>query len=311
MRLIPPECFPRPSILLLHEDVRELCCCGNWERTWSIANAHQETSMSHWNVAANNHSLHTDAGTCAQRWTMNEHSFFLYRDWKQNPKNRTPTTTTTAFQVSALFNQALKWSLNPSCSGQKWPQLANNPSPFKPHSQPTRQHRAASASGLDSRRTFRLIHISPRLPFSFSSSLHCVLKKPLSALSETLFNVTRQRWKTRVHRFGMLNRKLYLSGLLLPITSTLYPPPHEKGCWGGLRGEASRAIAKLESSQHLQHSWKTSISHLKPFMQGLEASPSRHLIGYCFRACWACPLWWGDKQPSMLNEKGPSPRWAE
>lgn len=69
-----------------------------------------------------------------------------------------------------------KWSLNPSCSGQKWPQLANNPSPFKPHSQPTWQHRAASASGLDSRRTFTLIHIFPRLPFSFSSSLHCVLK---------------------------------------------------------------------------------------------------------------------------------------
>lgn len=229
-------------------------------------------------------------------------------------KNRTPTTATTAaFQVSALFNQALKWSLNPPCSGQKWPQLANNPSPFKPHSQPTRQHRAASVSGLDSRWTFRLVHISLPHPSALQLLLVSPLcaKKPLSALSETLFNVTSQRWKTRVHRFGTLNRKLYLSGLLLPITSTLYPPPHEKGCWGRQRGEASRAIAKLESSQHLQHSWKTSISHLKPFMQGLEASPSRHLIGYCFRARWACPLWWGDRQPSMSNEKGPSPRWAE
>lgn len=117
----------------------------------------------------------THSGTCAQRWTMNEHSFFLYRNWKQNPKYWSPTTTS-AFQVSALFNRALKWSLNRSCSGQKWPQLANNPIPFKPQSQPTRQHWAASASGLDSRRTFRLIHIFPRLPFSFSSSLHCVLK---------------------------------------------------------------------------------------------------------------------------------------
>lgn len=241
---------------------------------------------------------------------MNEHSFFLYRDWKQNPKNRTPTTAATAIQVSALFNQALKWSLNPSCSGQKWPQLANNPSPFKPHSQPTRQHWAASVwihGGLSGSSIF--LYPPSALQLLLVSPL-CA-KKPLSALSETLFNVTRLRWKTRVHRFGTLNRKLYLSGLLLPITSTLYPPPHEKGCWGRLQGEASRAIAKLESSQHLQHSWKTSISHLKPFMQGLEASPSRHLIGYCFRTRWACPLWWGDKQPSMSNEKGPSPRWAE
>lgn len=53
---------------------------------------------------------------------------------------------------------------------------------------------------------------------------------------------------TRVHRFGTLNRKLYLSGLLLPITSSLYPPPHEKGCWGGLKGEASRAIANLKAA---------------------------------------------------------------
>lgn len=100
----------------------------------------------------------------------------------ENKTLKTKAPPPTAFQVSALFNQALKWSLNPSCSGQKWPQLANNPSPFKPHSQPTRHHRAASASGLDSRWTFRLIHISPHppppphLPFSFSSSLHCVLK---------------------------------------------------------------------------------------------------------------------------------------
>lgn len=228
----------------------------------------------------------------------------------KNPKNRSPATTT-AFQVSALFNQAVKWSLNPSCSGQKWPQLANNPSPFKLHSQLNRQHQAASASGLDSRRTFRLIHIFPLSALQLLLVSPLCAKKPLSALSETLFNVTRQWWKKRAHRFGTLNRKLYLSGLLLPITSTLYPPPHEKGCWGGLRGEASRAIAKLESSQHLQHSWKTSISHLKPFMQGLEASPSRHLIGYCFRARRACPLWWGNKQPSMSTEKGPSPRWGE
>lgn len=211
----------------------------------------------------------------------------------ENKTLKTEAPPPTAFQVSALFNQALKWSLNLSCSGQKWPQLANNPSPFKLHSQPTRHHRVASASGLDSRWTFRLIHMPPPPTSALQLLLVSPLcaKKPLSALSETLFNVTRQRWKTRVHRFGTLNRKLYLSGLLLPITSTLYPPPHEKGCWGGLRGEASRAIAKLESSQHLQHSWKTSISHLKPFMRGLEASPSRHLIGYCFGARWACPLW--------------------
>ncbi|KAI9529864.1 hypothetical protein NQZ68_008103 [Dissostichus eleginoides] len=37
-------------------------------------------------------------------------------------------------------------------------------------------------------------------------------------------------------------------GLLLPITSTLYPPPHEKGCRGGLEGEASRATANLKAA---------------------------------------------------------------
>lgn len=147
------------------------------------------------------------------------------------------------------------------------------------------------------------------LQLPLSSPLYA--KKLLSASSETLFAVTSQRWKTRrVHRFGTLNRKLYLSGLLLPITSTLYPPPHEKGCWGGLRGEASRAIANLKAAnicstleKQAFHTWSLSY-------RGLEASPSRHLIGYCFRARSTCPLWWGDKQPSMSNEKGPSPRWA-
>lgn len=251
--------------------------------------------------------LHTDVDT-VEPWmnTLSSHT----ESENKTLKTEAPPTQT-AFQVSALFNQALKWSLNLSCSGQKWLQLANNPSPFKPHSQPTWHHRAASASGLDLQWTFRFIHISPPSGLQLLLVSPLCAKKPLSALSETLFNVTRQRWKTRVPGFGTLNRKLYLSGLLLPITSTLYPPPHEKGCWGGLRGEGSRAIAKLESSQHLQHSWKTSISHLKPFMRGFEASPSRNLIGYCFRARWACPLWWGDKQPSMSNEKGPSPRWAE
>lgn len=115
---------------------------------------------------------------CIQTWA----TLLTVKSWLNTfsscieTENKTLKTTTTAFQVSALFNQAVKWSLNLSCSGQKWPQLANNPSPFKPHSQPTRQHQAASVSGLDSWRTFRLIHILPRLPFSFSSSLHCVLK---------------------------------------------------------------------------------------------------------------------------------------
>lgn len=97
----------------MFEDVRQLCCCGNWERTCSIVDAHQESSTSHLNVAANNCSLHTDAGTCAQRWTMNGRSFFLYRDWKQNPKNPNPPTSSTAFQVSALFNQAWKLVIEP------------------------------------------------------------------------------------------------------------------------------------------------------------------------------------------------------
>lgn len=57
---------------------------------------HAECSTSHINVGADNHLLHTDKGAYSYTWTMNE----------QIPKP--VACLTIAFQVSVVFNNALK-----------------------------------------------------------------------------------------------------------------------------------------------------------------------------------------------------------
>lgn len=81
------------------------------------------------------------------------------------------------------------------------------------------------------RHTFCLIHISFCLHFCFSLSLRCVLKS--YCLRHLKLYSYRHQWKkTRVHRFRTLNRKVHLSGLLLPITPSLHP----SSTWEGLHG---------------------------------------------------------------------------